>query len=366
MKRILHYVGSMDYGGMEAVIMSLYRNIDRSVWQFDFAVHSEKKGYYEDEIERLGGSVFRFPMMRANPKLYKQVWDIFWKNHKDDYYVFQMHTNSLANIVALKASKKYGVPVRAIYAHSSYADKGRYQIIHDIIHKWNRKHITKYANVKFACSELAAKWLYGAADLQRDNVILMNNGIDYYRFRYNEGARIRIREQLAVEGKYVLCQVGHMLPVKNHFFTISLLKQLPDNIVCIFLGDGSLQDKIIKRVTDEGLQSRTFFLGMKPNVEDYLSASDAFLLPSLYEGMPLSVVEAQVSGLPCFISSNITKMAQVSNLVNYLDIKDVSVWGDIIKSQYDTNKSDRSKVVLDNKFDVKITAKKYIEIISNT
>jgi len=354
----------MDYGGMEAVIMSLYRSIDREEWQFDFAVHGENKGFYESEILKMGGTIYRFPMMRKDPQTYRHKWDEFWQCHNGEYYAFQMHTNSLANIVALKSAKRYNIPVRAIYAHSSYADKGRLQLIHDVVHKWNRKRISKYANVKFACSELAAKWMYGVSSTEDGSVIIVNNGIDYDRFNYDEAIRIKLRHELNIENKYVLCQVGHMISVKNHTFTISLLRQLPEDVVCLFLGDGLLQSRLQDMAESQNVSRRIIFLGMRSNVEDYLSASDAFILPSLYEGMPLSVVEAQISGLPCLISSTITRMAQITNNVSYLSINNSSEWAKAIATLRESKVINRDKLVLDNKFDIRVTSKEYIKKIS--
>lgn len=363
-KRVLHYVGAMDFGGMEALIMSIYRTVDRTEWQFDFAVHSLQKGCYEDEIERLGGRMFRFPTMRANPLEYKSQWNRFWQEHQGEFYAFQMHTNSLANIIALKSAKKSGVSVRAIYAHSSYANKGRWQKVHDVVHRWNRSHIGRYANLLFACSDLAAKWLYGDKALSHGKVIMINSGIDYQRFSFSMAQRAALRKQMGLDDKIVLCQVGHMIPVKNHCFTISLMKQLleiSDRYVCLFLGDGPFMPVLKQSVEDCQLSGKVVFLGAKSNVEDYLCASDIFLLPSLYEGMPLSVVEAQVSGLRCLISSNITKSARISDRIEYLDRTDSSAWTAAIATYTQENRIGHN---LDYKFDVRTTALSYINYLS--
>lgn len=366
MKRIIHYVGKMDYGGMEAMIMNLYRNIDRTQWQFDFAVHTEIRGCYEDEIEKLGGHIYRFPPMRSNPFRYKKVWKEFWTKHRGEYEVFQMHTNSLANIIALQTAKKAGVPKRIVHAHSAYANKGRLQWLNDILHIYHRNTIDKYANIKFACSELSGEWMFGQKCLSTGKAVLMNNGVDYERFFFSLENRSAIRKELGIEDKLVLVQVGSMLPVKNHVFTLEIIKYLVNhgntNIVCLFLGDGYLRKQLEETVKDSGLDNYVFFVGAKNNVEDYLSASDLFLMPSLYEGMPLSVVEAQASGIKCLVSNTITPMSKISSLIDYLPIDSISPW---IEQIVHTNiVSTRTIPWLDNRLNIKNTVNFYTSFIS--
>lgn len=366
MKRILHYVGKMDFGGMEAMIMNLFRNIDRTQWQFDFAVHVKERGCYEDEIEKLGGHIYRFPMMRTNPLRYKKTWVDFWQAHKGEYEVFQMHTNSLANIIALQTATKAGVPKRIVHAHSAYANKGKLQWINDVLHKYHRHNLDKYANIKFACSELAANWMFGEGCLQDGTAILMNNGVDYKRFEYNEEKRMLIRKQLGLSDKLILVQVGSFLPVKNHVFTIKIVEQLIKSgfrdFVCLFLGGGSLKEELESLVQDARLENYIIFAGSKSNIEDYLSASDIFLMPSLYEGMPLSVVEAQASGLECLISDNITKMAKVTNNVEYLSIENIDSWIEKIRC-FKLNKN-RLELCIDDRLNIKRTVGSYTNFLS--
>lgn len=366
MKRILHYVGKMDFGGMEAMIMNLYRNIDRSQWQFDFAVHVKERGCYEDEIEKLGGRIHRFPIMRSNPLRYKKAWEKFWDTHKGEYEVFQMHTNSLANIIALQTAAKAGIPQRIVHAHSAYANKGRLQLLNDILHKYHRCNIDNYATIKFACSELAANWMFGKDCLEDGSAILMNNGVDYDRFLFNEERRNLIKEELGIVDKFTLVQVGSFLPVKNHIFTIGICKQLVasgfSNFVCLFLGSGVLKEQLEQFAIDENLERNIIFVGSKKNVEDYLSASDIFLMPSLYEGMPLSVVEAQASGLKCLLSDTITQMAKVSDRVEYLSIEDSSIWVEHILNCM--VQVDRTNLLLDDRLNIKTTISSYTSYIS--
>ena len=364
-KRVLHYVGKMDFGGMEAMIMNLYRNINRDEWQFDFAVHSDKKGCYEDEIVSLGGRIYRFPAMRRNPFMYKQCWKIFWQQHKNEYEVFQMHTNSLANIIALQTATEADIPKRIVHAHSAYANKGKLQFLNDILHKYNRNRLGKYANLCFACSELAADWMFGHDSLKSGKAIILNNGVDYNRFAFCSEKRVLLRENLGLSNKITLIQVGSLLPVKNHQFTIKVIKRLVEfgntNLVCLFMGDGPLRQSLEEIVQKEDLGKYIIFLGAKSNIEDYLSSSDIFLMPSLYEGMPLSVVEAQVSGLKCLISDSITKMAKVSNNVDYLSIEDVNAWSEyIIKARLNEA---RSNLSLDNRLNIINTSQIYTEYL---
>ena len=369
MKRILHYVGKMDVGGMESLLMSLYRNLNRDEYQFDFAVHSNVRGCYEDEIEALGGKVFRFPPMRQNPIRYYRTWRNFFAENEGNYYAFSMHTNSLANPLAMIAALRYKDMKCIIHSHSAYADKGKYQVINDFLHKFNRFFLNKSRIKRIACSQEAAIWLFGEKTVNDGGVDILFNGVDYNKFYYSEEKRRILRKELGIQNHPVICQIGHLLPVKNFEFTIDLMTLLTkkvSDIKLLIVGDGILRPKLEERVRISGLDSSVFFLGVRNDIPAILSASDVFVLPSHYEGLPVSTIEAQASGIHCVISGNVSRMTKISNLIEYVDITDKNAWEKIILEKLSKAKSNiqtRSQVTLNPEFDIRNSVKKYIQII---
>lgn len=369
MKRILHYVGKMDVGGMESLLMSLYRNLNRDEYQFDFAVHSNDRGCYEDEIEALGGKVFRFPPMRSNPARYYRTWSNFFAENEGYFHAFSMHTNSLANPLAMIAALHYKDMKCIIHSHSAYADKGKYQVINDLIHKINRYFLNKSRIKKVACSQEAAIWLFGEKAVNDGEVEILYNGVDYNIFYFSEEKRQHLRKELGIEDNPVICQIGHLLPVKNFEFTIDLMTLLTkkiSDIKLLIVGDGTLRPKLEERVRAFGLDDSVAFLGVRGDIPSILSASDVFVLPSHYEGLPVSTVEAQASGIHCVISSNVSRMTKISNLIEYVDITDKNAWERVILeklSKAESTIQTRTQVMLNPEFDIRNSVKKYIQII---
>lgn len=363
MRRILHYVGKMDIGGMEAIIMSLYRSVDHTKWQFDFAVHSEEEGFYEKEIKKLGGRIYRFPQMRNNPLAYKKAWKHFWKMHKSEYYAFQMHTNSLANCIALKLAYKSGIEKVIVHAHSAYANKGRLQLLGDCLHKFNRLKLDKYSNTLIACSPEAAQWVFGKRRIENKKVHILKNGVDFKKYRYSDKSRNKVRKALNISNKLVFIQVGNLLFVKNHLYTLKIIKELSNyNPILLVVGEGVEKDNLINEVNNLGIQKNVIFLGLRNDVNELLSASDYYLMPSLYEGMPLSAIEAQVSGIRCFLSDSITKEVRVSNNIEFISLEDFQEWINQIKFHIE-DKIDRNNVYCDKTFDINYITQEYINII---
>lgn len=370
MKRILHYVGKMDVGGMESLLMSLYRNIDRTEYQFDFAVHSQEKGCFEDEILSLGGHIYRFPPMRKNPFHYYKTWKAFFANHYDEFYAFSVHTNSLANPIAIIEALQNENLKCILHSHSSYADKGKLQLLNNVLHGINKTILNTTRVKKIACSEEAARWLFGQKALNKDEVFILNNGIDYEKYRYSEIERKTFREELGITNNPVICQIGHLLPVKNHIFSLQLMVKLIEKyheLKLLVVGDGFLRERLIDCVKEKNLSNNVIFLGNRNDIPTVLSASDIFILPSLYEGLPVSTIEAQASGLQCVVSSSVSKQTKISNNIDYRDITNLSDWENAICGILERLNSettiDREKIELNPDFDIRKSVEKYLNFI---
>lgn len=298
--RILQVVGGMSSGGLETMIMNWYRNINRNIIQFDFLVHHSEKCFYDDEIEELGGRIYRLSFSNDHNFIkYIKDLDFFFKIHSNEYHVIHGHHSSYG-VFYLKFAKKYGIKYRISHSHIASYSKTVGGITFFLLSRFFKK----YANIHFACSDAAGKYMYG-----EDKYRLVNNGIDTNKFKFSYEARIAIRENLNIVDKTVLVHVGRFHDQKNHTFLIDIFfeyKKINENSVLLLIGEGPLQSSIKEKVTKLRLVDSVFFLNRIENVYDYLSASDVFIFPSLYEGLPLTLVEAQSSGLPVLCSSNVT------------------------------------------------------------
>ncbi len=366
--RVLHYVGIMNRGGMETFIMNLYRNIDRNKIQFDFAVHGERAGDFEKEISMLGGKFYYFPHMRKNPLKYRKAWKDFWKNNKERYVAFHMHTNSLANIIALEEATKAGIPIRIVHSHSSMANKGRLQWLNDILHRRHQARLSKLATNLFACSDKAAEWLFGGTEIKGLTVTKINNGVQVNDFRYDPEIRERLRAELNISDKKVIGHIGAFLPVKNHLFLVETVEKcyLSDRSVrCLLIGNGPLINEIKDIVKQKNLQDVILFLGVCDNVNKLLSAMDLFLMPSLYEGLPVSLVEVQANGLPALVSDTITKDVAMQKNLHYMSLKASSdEWAGAALSIIKNNeRSLDTGCISENGFNIKKTVDLYESII---
>lgn len=320
MKKVLHYVGKMDIGGIETLLMTIYRNIDRSEVQFDFAVHTTQKHMFDDEILSLGGKFYRFPMMRKNPRRYKKAWDDFWREHKDEYAAFHFHSPTFANNIALKSAKRHGVPVIIAHCHNTHAARGKLQLVHDVIHKYHRAHILRYATHCFACSEPAALWGFGEQYAKgKLPVTITKNGIDLKRFSFNAAERERVRRELSIDDKFVVGNVARLAAQKNQSFLLDIfaeLKKLKNNAVLMLVGDGPDMDMLKKKARMLEIDQDILWLGAQENIPPFLCAMDCFVFPSVHEGLGISPVEAQAIGLPTYTSEG--KVPEEVKMTDYL------------------------------------------------
>ena len=347
--RVLHVVTYMGRGGLETMIMNYYRNIDRSKVQFDFLTHREERWDYDDEIEKLGGKIYRLPRLNPFSTSYLKALDGFFKEHKE-YKIVHCHQDCLSGI-PLKYAKKNGVPFTIAHSHNANQDKNLKYLIKLIA----KKNICKYSDHLFACGKEAGEWMFKTSDFE-----ILNNAIDTKRYIYNEEKSLEMKEKLGVTDKFVIGHVGRFRPQKNHSFIIDIFKEVCEkepNSILLLVGDGPLENDIKKKVNSLELEDKVKFLGARDNVNDLMQAMDVFVLPSLYEGFGIVLIEAQASGLKCVISESIPTDAIISKKVKQLGLDDdISTWSKEILS----SKSERKEGIEDiekSKYDIKSNAK---------
>ncbi len=321
MTRILHIVTDMNAGGIETMIMNLYRNIDRSLIQFDFLIHKRDIGFYGEEIERLGGRVFRVPSFNPLSRSYKKALCSFFNTHKE-YSTVHCHVNvNCAYILGI--AKKCGVKNRISHCHTAKA-RAKFPkcIAKSLLLMHSRLFCKKNATHMLACSQNAAEWLYGTRTAQQDNAYVFRNPIDSEKFRFNTQMRAEIRNSYGItEDGTILGHIGRFSAVKNHGFLIDVFyeyKKSRQNSVLLLVGDGSLRASLEEKCRELGVEGSVIFTGLRTDTAALLSAMDIFVFPSEYEGLGLSAIEAQASGLPVICSDAVPMEAVVTEKVKRL------------------------------------------------
>lgn len=354
MIRVLHMIGSLNVGGSQAMIMNLYRNIDRTKVQFDFVVDRHEELYYAKEIKKLGGIIYFATRFSENNILaVKNYWNNFFREHPN-YKILHSHVRSYASIY-LAIAKKHGVKT-IIHSHSTSNGTG----LKSIVKRCLQYPLRYQADYLFACSQIAGEWLYGEKAIKGDNYFILNNAINTRKYKVDLATRLRVREQLGVKNNFVFGHVGRLHEAKNHMFLLdlfkSIIKQKPESKLVI-VGDGELREEIENKIAALELQKDVIMMGSRSDVPELLMAFDAFLFPSKWEGLPVTVVEAQAAELPCFVSDTVTKEVGISDLVHYLPIdKGTACWCDAIMKS-DLNKHDVQKKIIEAGFDVQETAR---------
>ena len=369
--RVLHILHTMNRGGTENAIMNYYRHIDRERIQFDFLLTDPNKCAFEDEIISLGGIVHRVPRLTmSNPIPYLKGVNHFFNIHPE-YRIVHSHTSS-KSVFPLYIAKRHNIPVRICHSHSSKSENGIKGFIRDIL----KLGLKKVATTFFACGEQAAEWLYGKKFLDNGNVSIIRNVIEGDKFTLNLETRQKYRELLQVEESTLL--IGHTArfnAAKNHLFLIDIFMELNSMIAdskLLLIGDGELREQITEKVNSLGLTNDVIFAGVVPNVYDYEQAIDIFMLPSLYEGLPLSIIEAQISGLKCFTTEGtVSKECSVTDLVNYLPLeRGAKYWAEEIYKAKDYNRYDRLDEIKKAGYDARTSAYEleniYTDLYKNT
>lgn len=320
MIRVLHIVSKLSINsGVMNMIMNYYRYIDRSKIQFDFLYFEERTPDFKREIENLGGKFYfvNKPSLKNLLATYTEF-NIFFQKNCHYYSAIHLHEIYLVHFIGYFC-KKYGIQRLITHAHATkYSDNPKNALRNKIMCIGLKKSATDY----FACSKAAGNFYYGETAVKKKMVKIIPNAIDIEKYQYNEVIRNRIRKTLNVEKKFVIGHVGRMVIPKNQKFLIHILEHLKhfdNNALLLLVGDGPLRNNIESEVDKLGLNDSVIFLGIRSDIPELLMGMDLFLLPSLYEGLPVVCVEAQATGLKCLLSSTITTEANLGNCY-FLDI----------------------------------------------
>lgn len=356
--RVLHVLGGLSLGGAESRIMDLYRQLDRENIQFDFLVHAAAEQHFDKEIGELGGKVYRVPRFKVyNWFSYRKALKQFFAEHKE-FRAVHGHMTSTASIY-LPIAKKAGIPITLAHSRSAGVDSGIKGILTRIL-----RYPLKYrADRCLACSAEAGEAAYGKRFMKKGKVEIIPNAILAQKYHYDESVRNEMRNRLGLADRFVVGHVGSFREAKNHVFLLKIFEEIykkRQDAVLLLLGDGELRPQIEEQAKQAGLSHVIHFLGNQDDVASYYQAFDYLLFPSLYEGLPGTVVEAQTSGLRCLISDSITKEVMITELVNALSLrKTAKEWAEAVLSQAEYQREDHFKQVAAAGFDIQSQLKRY-------
>lgn len=355
--RVLHEDAVMDAGGIETLLMNVYRHIDRNKVQFDFMVHRPHVAFHEKEILELGGKIYKTPEFNPIPHKYKAFKDGIKKVFIEhpEYKVLHAHTD--LNGWPLKFAAECGVNTRIAHSHNAKSSINLKYFFFKYEHLW----LKKYCTDMFMCSTPAGNWTFGKKTVSENKVKFIRNGVETSRFKFNETVRADVRQELNLGDKIVFGHVGRFFQQKNHVFLLKIFSEIykkNQNTVLLLIGDGELIDSCKTLANQLGLGDSVKFLGVRRDVPRLLQAMDLFLFPSLWEGLPLTVVEAQSSGLPVLMSDVITPEVIITKGLKTCSLNDsAEKWADTalnLSKKY--QRYDCRQEIIDAGFDIQSTA----------
>lgn len=362
--RIAHVVGKWLGGGVEAVIMNYYRHINHDKIQFDFICDNDSTNIPYEEIERMGGKVIIIPSYSKPFKYHKELKRVL---KEGNYKIIHSNINTLS-VFSLFAAKCAGVPVRIAHSHSTTNKKEKKKnLMKQVLRPFSKVFATDY----MCCSELAGRWLFGNKEYDKGNVYLLNNAIDLDKFKYNESLRKKKRKELGIkDATLVIGHIGRFVAQKNHDYLIDIFNVIHrknNNSILLLAGQGPLMEDIKNKVKELNLEDSVKFLGQRNDANELYQAFDVFLLPSLYEGLPVVGVEAQAAGLLCYLSDDMTKETKVLDITKFMSLNNTpEEWSNNILDDVKKYKRiDTSKEMTAKNFNIKEEAKKLEEYYLN-
>lgn len=329
MKRVLCIVSSLNTGGAETFLMKLYRTFNRDSYQMDFVVN--EAGIYDEEVKNLGGKIYTTPLRTKHPINSFLALKRIVKENKYEYVLKLCDTPK--GYFDLLASKLGGADRVCVRSCNASANIGRTE---KVIYSLIRPLFNQIADVKIAPSRLAAEFTFGKNEVEKGKVHLLHNAINLKEYKFSSDGRNMVRSEFGVNDEDVLIgHIGRFNKQKNHHFLIEVFdefKKKNRSAKLMLVGAGELQSEIYQVVKKKNLENSVIFTGIRTDIPNLLSAMDTFVFPSLYEGMPNTVIEAQAAGLPCVISNRITREVKLTDLVNFCDIDSGCVdWADVIE-----------------------------------
>lgn len=358
MIRVLHCISNLDRAGIETMLMNYYRHMDHEKVQFDFLCNKTKPGSYDKEVLEAGGRIYHTPGL--NPLKffqYQKYMSELFRRHPE-YRIIHVHNGALG-VYALYGARKNGIPWRIFHAHGA-------NIAFDL--KWPLKMLCKTqlkrnCNLYWTCGEKAAECYFGERIVRQKKCLTIRNAIDTKRFSFSPEIREKIRRQMGLEEAFIIGHIGRFMAQKNHDFLIDIfreIRRIEPKAVLVLLGDGELQEKIRRKARSLAVGHCTLMMGNVDNAWEWYQAFDAFVLPSVWEGLPVVGIEAQAANLPCFFSDSITEEVKITENAAFISLKKKpEEWAKIIvQGAKGRSRKDVSGTIAGAGYDIGIEARK--------
>ena len=329
--RIAQIIGKLSAGGVEMVVFNYYRAIDKEKIQFDFYYDADSTVEPPLDLIDMGARFYKIPPYQKLPSYLKNLKKQFNKNN---YEVVHSHMNTLS-VFSLYAAWCSKVPVRIAHNHSVPSGK---EIKRDLLKYFLRLFSKVFATDYFACSEKAGRWLFGDKEYDKGNVLVVKNAIDFNRFHPSKEIIKKIKDEYDLNNKFVIGNIGRFTSAKNHKFLLDVFEQVKkkrNDSVLMLVGGGELNENIHGIVREKNLENSVVFIGQVNNPELYYGVADVITMPSLFEGLSLTTIESQVSGVPVVVSKAIPEEAIISDGCTRLDL-DIETWVNVILNSKDT------------------------------
>lgn len=371
MKRVL-VTGAANIGkaGVATIIYKWGQQFDSRVLVYDYLMQRGAPDvYYQNKIYEKGGRIF----VKEDGNL-SMFYVIGWiiqiiRDHK--YKTIHINSDSAYIAAAyIWAAKKAGIEHIYVHSHCTRIDSNNIfiRIFKTIFHKLCMPYVCANSDMYLACSELAGIWMFGKSNVHSSRYKTIYNGVEPELYRFDPIIRQKYRKELGLEGKVTLCNIGRFSYQKNHRKLIDIflayVQKVPESIL-VLIGAGELEKSIRNYVKEKKLTSKVLFLGLRSDVPALLSAMDVMVMPSRFEGLPVTMVEAQMASLPCVVSSNITHEAKFTDIVKYVDGYNVHEWCCAIDSYRHERRNCDSEAGNNSKFNIKNAAIDLASILMN-
>lgn len=358
--RVLQVFAALDSGGVSNFVMNLYREIDTTKIQFDFALTAGEKTLYDDEVLERGGRIFYCDTSKDVAMNLRRI-----LREEGPFQVVHSHVFFYSGLVLAEA-KKAKVPIRIAHAHNAHTGESR-SVPRIAYERGMQMLIRSNATHMLGCSEKACRYVFGDKIMKDPRAAVMPDGIDCDRFAFNPKVREQVRKEYGLEEKYVIGHVGHFNPAKNHEKILSVFAEVcrrRDDAALLLVGDGELEQDVRNRTAELGLTDKVVFAGAHKDVERFYQAMDVFLFPSQYEGFGMAMIEAQASGLACVASDVVPEETSVIGSVEFysLSVSDAEWAETVISFTEDYRFREKAKETVANLFDAKLTTAKMASI----
>lgn len=361
MKRILFISHYLNRNGTEAFMMNVYRRLDRCRYKVDFLLFTKEQTDYTREIEGNGDHVWRLPSRRSGLRKYRKALDQFFCSHAKEYDAIHWCTGNLSSAAPLRAAARWKVPIRIVHSHNSNSSGLHNKLLHT-----SHRHIaSRLATHRLACSESAAAYFFKKKPAQ-----IIRNGIDTELFQFSPALRQEVRAELKIkDDELVVGHVGRFNVVKNHRKLLSIFHQLINDgrkARLLLIGEGETMVEMKAYAHQLAIEDQIIWIGVTDQVNRYLQAMDAFVMPSLFEGLPFVLVEAQTAGLPCVLSNTIQQDSKINDNVCFLPLDaDNAQWAQKIKELAAPVRKDLSANVRAAGYDIETTIQQMEKIYNS-